>query len=41
MRIPFLDLRATYKELEEEIRDAVTQVLESGWYIAGTEVELF
>ena len=41
MSVPFLDLRASYLELKEEIGAAVTRVLESGWYILGPEVEAF
>jgi dTDP-4-amino-4,6-dideoxygalactose transaminase len=40
-KIPFLDLKATYLELKEEIDKAVAKSLESGWYILGTEVETF
>jgi dTDP-4-amino-4,6-dideoxygalactose transaminase len=41
MNIPFLDLRATYLELKDEIDDAISRVLESGRYILGEEVERF
>lgn len=41
MKIPFLDLRASYLELKSEIDDAIAQVLDSGWYILGPEVEAF
>lgn len=41
MNIPFLDLRAGYLELKEEIDEAVARVLDSGWYILGPEVEAF
>lgn len=41
MNIPFLDLRATYKELEADIDGAVKRVLNSGFYILGPEVEAF
>jgi dTDP-4-amino-4,6-dideoxygalactose transaminase len=41
MRIPFLDVRAGYRELEAEINAAITRVLESGWYILGDEVAAF
>lgn len=40
-QIPFLDLRATYRELREEIDCAVARVLDSGGYILGREVEAF
>ena len=39
--IPFLDLGAAYRELKPEINDAVSRVLESGWYVLGSEVEAF
>lgn len=41
MSIPFLDLGATYRELETEINIAIQRVLGSGWYILGPEVEAF
>ena len=41
MKIPFLDLRAAYLEIKDEIDAAVTRVLDSGWYILGPEVEAF
>lgn len=41
MMVPFLDLRAAYLELKEEIDAAVARVLHSGWYILGDEVEAF
>lgn len=39
--IPFLDLYATYKELKPQIDEAISRILESGWYILGPEVEAF
>ncbi len=41
MTVSFLDLRASYLELKEEINDAVNRVLHSGQYILGEEVEEF
>jgi len=41
MKIPFLDLRATYKELQSDIDTAVASVLDSGWYLRGTAVSQF
>lgn len=41
MKIPFLDLRAAYEELQPEIDEAVGRALASGWYIGGPEVERF
>lgn len=40
-RVPFLDLRASYLELQSEIDQAVLASLRSGWYIGGEEVEQF
>lgn len=39
--IPFLDLKAPYLELKEELDAAYRRVMESGWYILGQEVEAF
>lgn len=39
--IPFLDLRAAYVELKDELDAAVQRVLGSGWYIGGSEVAAF
>ncbi|MEO8839726.1 MAG: DegT/DnrJ/EryC1/StrS family aminotransferase [Herbaspirillum sp.] len=39
--IPFLDLKAPYIELRDEIDLAVKRVISSGWYILGPEVEAF
>lgn len=39
--IPFLDLGAGYRELENDIDAAVKRVLSSGWYIFGEEVDSF
>ncbi|PIT72371.1 DegT/DnrJ/EryC1/StrS aminotransferase family protein [Limnohabitans sp. B9-3] len=41
MTVPFLDLKATYTELKEDIDVAVARVLNSGWYIGGGEVDAF
>lgn len=41
IKVPFLDLLATYKELKHELDDSVEKVLNSGWYILGDEVDLF
>ena len=41
MAIPFLDLKATYLELKDEIDAAVSRVLASGWYLIGGELEAF
>lgn len=39
--IPFLDLKAPYAELRQELDEAWRRVMESGWYILGREVEAF
>ena len=41
MRVPFLDVGASYRELKPEIDTAVSRVLDSGWYILGPEVDAF
>lgn len=41
MKVPFLDLKAGYLELKDELDAASQRVLESGWYILGEEVESF
>lgn len=39
--VPFLDLKAGYLELEDEIKDATDRFFQSGQYILGKEVEAF
>lgn len=39
--IPFLDLKAGYLELKDELDAAYRRVMDSGWYILGSEVEAF
>jgi dTDP-4-amino-4,6-dideoxygalactose transaminase len=39
--IPFLDLKAPYAELRDELDAAYQRVMASGWYILGREVESF
>ena len=41
MEVPFLDLKAPYRELRVELDAAYRRVMESGWYILGEEVEAF
>src|SRR5258708_18729007 len=41
MQIPFLDLKAPYAELREELDAACRRVMESGWFILGEEVRAF
>jgi dTDP-4-amino-4,6-dideoxygalactose transaminase len=39
--IPVFDLERQYNAIRDEINEAVTRVLESGWFILGQEVEAF
>jgi dTDP-4-amino-4,6-dideoxygalactose transaminase len=39
--VPFLDLRAGYLELKDELDVAYQRFMDSGWYILGEEVEAF
>jgi len=39
--VPFLDVRAGYLELQQELDDAYQRVMSSGWYILGQEVKKF
>lgn len=41
MIIPFLDMKAPYIELKNELDEAYRRVMESGWYILGKECEAF
>jgi dTDP-4-amino-4,6-dideoxygalactose transaminase len=41
MKVPFLDLSSSYKELQPKIEDAVLRSLRSGWYVGGADVETF
>ena len=39
--IPFLDLKAINAQYRDELIDACTRVIDSGWYIGGSELEKF
>jgi dTDP-4-amino-4,6-dideoxygalactose transaminase len=41
LKIPFLDLKAAYLELKNELDEAYRRVMASGWYILGAETEEF
>lgn len=41
MKVPFLDLKPAYRELQAELDAASRRVMDSGWYILGEEVEEF
>ena len=39
--IPFLDLKLPHQELREELQQAFTEVLDSGWFIQGKQLDAF
>lgn len=39
--IPFLDLKATNNQYRDNLIEAATRVIDSGWYIGGRELEQF
>lgn len=41
MKIPFLDLKAVNAPYEDKIKAAINNVVDSGWYIQGSQVEAF
>ena len=41
MNIPLVDLKAQYKPIEDEINEAIQEVIHSGQFILGSEVEAF
>jgi dTDP-4-amino-4,6-dideoxygalactose transaminase len=41
LSIPFLDLQAPYRELQEEFDAAYRRVMAAGWFILGEELEAF
>ncbi len=41
VQVPFLDLKAPYRELRDELDAAWRRVMESGWYLLGQELEAF
>ncbi|HYU98762.1 MAG TPA: DegT/DnrJ/EryC1/StrS family aminotransferase, partial [Pyrinomonadaceae bacterium] len=41
MTVPFLDLKAPYRELKAEIDEAFARVMASGWFVLGEEVTAF
>ncbi|MEE9337051.1 MAG: DegT/DnrJ/EryC1/StrS family aminotransferase [Methylococcaceae bacterium] len=41
MNIPFLDLKSINAQYRQELIDATTKVIDSGWYIQGEEVKNF
>ncbi len=41
MNIPFLDLKAPHQELRAELQQAFNDVLDSGWFIQGNQLQAF
>jgi dTDP-4-amino-4,6-dideoxygalactose transaminase len=41
MKVPFLDIHASYAELRDEFDDAYHRVMDSGWVLLGKETEGF
>ena len=41
MMVPFLDLKAPYLELKDELDEAYQRVMTSGWYLLGGELAAF
>jgi len=41
MKVPFLDLKTVNSEMLDEIKEACSRVIESGWYISGNELKKF
>lgn len=41
MNVPFLDIKSSWIEVKDDLDTAFNRVTNSGWYILGTEVELF
>lgn len=41
MRVPFLDLKAQYASIREEVQNAMNQILDSAHYVGGEAVERF
>ncbi len=41
VEVPFLDLRASYLEIKDELDAAYRRTMDSGWYILGSEVQAF
>ncbi|MFM8316454.1 MAG: DegT/DnrJ/EryC1/StrS family aminotransferase, partial [Deltaproteobacteria bacterium] len=39
--VPFLDLKATYQELQNELNSSYQRVMERGHFILGPELEAF
>ena len=39
MKVPFLDLKSAYHELQDEISHSISKILSGGVYVLGDEVE--
>jgi dTDP-4-amino-4,6-dideoxygalactose transaminase len=41
MKVPFLELKPAYDELRDDLDAAYHRVMDSGWYLLGSEIESF
>jgi dTDP-4-amino-4,6-dideoxygalactose transaminase len=41
VEVPFLDIRATYRELKDRVEEAIARVLSSGRYLLGNELQAY
>lgn len=41
MKVPFLDVKASYEEIAPELDAATHRVVSSGWYLLGDEITAF
>lgn len=41
MNVPFVDLQVQYSPIRNQIQTAINEVLDSGWFVLGQNVELF
>lgn len=41
MQVPFLDLKAVNAQYQDELKEACSRVIDSGWYIQGKECDAF
>ena len=39
--IPFLDLKKINAQYQSELKDACSRVIDSGWYLMGSELKSF
>jgi len=41
MRIPYVNLSSQYKSIKDEVMEAISKTIDSGWFILGPEVKKF